>query len=297
MDLSDAAATWRRDGFVVLPGYLDGPELRAAQLDLPNVYPIAADYHAAPEAGRNGTFTGDEFGGIVEFPFPGVALSRLVVHDKLVALAEAVFETPDIRIYASELWAKYSGAASYEQEHHRDYLNHTPLVPASDDLRWRGLELFIWLSDVSEEHGPTHVVPLPATARVPALPHGYLQSERPDFYEEEKSGAGPAGTVLAYSTDTFHRGTDITAPRSARYTAHVSYKHADNTWTGRHAWGEHSFRPDWNPFVEQATMRQLLLFGFPPPGHPYWTPQTLADLSVRYPGLDTRLWQEAYQQA
>jgi hypothetical protein len=63
-----------------------------------------------------------------------VSLCRIVVHDKLVALAEAIFATRDIRVYASELWAKYTGAASYEQEHHRDYLNHTPLVPSAD---WR----------------------------------------------------------------------------------------------------------------------------------------------------------------
>ena len=37
-------------------------------------------------------------------------------------------------------------------------------------------------------------------------------------------------------------------------------------------------------------MRQLLLFGFPSPGHPYWTPETLTELQVRYPGLDTRQW-------
>jgi hypothetical protein len=30
--------------------------------------------------------------------------------------------------------------------------------------------MFIWLSDVPEDHGPTHVVPLPVTAAVPALP-------------------------------------------------------------------------------------------------------------------------------
>jgi hypothetical protein len=291
MDLSEAAATWQRDGFVVLPGYLDGPELDAARHDLAAVYPTAGEYHAAPGKGRNRVYTGDEFGGIITFPFPTVPLCRLVVHDKLIALAEAIFGTDDIRIYASELWAKYSGAASYEQEHHRDYLNHTPLVPAADDRRWRGLEMFIWLSDVPEDHGPTHLVPLPVTAAVPALPHGYLRSERPVFYQRERSGAGPAGTVVAYSTDTFHRGTEITASRSARYSAHVSYKHADNLWTGRHAWGDRSFHPDWNPFVEQATTRQLLLFGFPPPGHQYWTPQTLSDLAVRYPRLDMQKWQ------
>ena len=32
-------------------------------------------------------------------------------------------------------------------------------------------------------------------------------------------------------------------------------------------------------------------FGFPPPGHPYWTPETIIQLHVRYPGLDTHQWQ------
>jgi hypothetical protein len=274
MELSDAAAAWRRDGFVVLPGYLRGHELAAAQRELASVYPTAEEYHAAPGEGRNRAYTGDEFGGIITFPFRSVALCRIVVHDKLVALAEAIFATEDIRIYAAELWAKYSGAAD----------------PSAGDPCWRGLEMFVWLSDVPEDHGPTHIVPLPVTAGVPALPHGYLRSERPEFYSREKSGAGPAGTVVAYSTDTFHRGTQITAPRSARYSAHVSFRHADNSWTGRHAWGDHSFRPEWNLFVEQAAMRQLLLFGFPPPGHPFWTPETIAQLQVRYSGLDTRPW-------
>jgi len=89
MDLSEAAAAWRRDGFVVIPGYLAGSGLAAAQRDLAVVYPTAEEYHAAPGEGRNRAYTGDEYGGIIPFPFPTVALSRLVVHDKLVALAEA----------------------------------------------------------------------------------------------------------------------------------------------------------------------------------------------------------------
>jgi ectoine hydroxylase-related dioxygenase (phytanoyl-CoA dioxygenase family) len=290
MDLTEAAARWRRDGFVVLPGYLEGDELAAARAALPELYPTAEQYHADPEAGPNRRFTGDEYGGIVAFPFPSVALCRLVVHEKVVALAEAVFATQDVRVYASELWAKYTGAATYEQEHHRDYLNHTPLAP-SGDVRWRGLELFVWLHDVPEDHGPTHLVPLGVTADLSALPHGYLRDERPELYEAEVSAAGPAGTVVAYSTDTFHRGTEITAPRAARFTAHVSYRHADNAWTSRHAWGDRSFDPHWGPFVEQASPRQLLLFGFPSPGHPYWTAETLAGVAARYPGLDLAPWQ------
>ena len=293
MDISEAAKAWRRDGFVVLPAYLAGPQLEGAQRELRDLYPTADEYHSAPDTVRNRVYTGDEFGGIVAFPFPSIALSLLVVCDKLRALAEAVFETTDIRVYEAELWAKYGGAAGYEQEHHRDYLNHTPLVPSSADVRWRGLEMFVWLNDVPEDHGPTHIVPLSVTAGVPALPQGYQRFERPDFYQQEQSSAGPAGTVVAYSTDTFHRGTEITSVGSARFSAHVGYRHADNAWTSRHAWGDRSSHPAWSPFVEQATARQLELLGFPPPGHPYWSVETLHGLQTRYPGLDLGPWQRS----
>jgi hypothetical protein len=295
MDLDAAAAAWRRDGYVVLPDLLrDSEELERAVADLPLVFPSAEEYQADPGSRRNRPFSGDEFGGIVAFPFPSVPLCDLVVCDTLIRFAEAVFATEDIRVYASELWAKYTGAASYEQEHHRDYLNHTPLAP-SGDIRWHGLELIIWLCDVPEELGPTCVVPRSVTSGLPALPHGYLRSERPELYDAEISGAGGLGTVVAYSTETFHRGTELISPAAARFSAHVSYRHGDATWLSRHAWGDRSFLPEWGPFVQQASVRQLLLFGFPPPGHSYWTTETLAGMRLRYPGLDLTAWETSGQ--
>jgi hypothetical protein len=170
MDVATAADAWRRDGFVVLPDYLAGPDLDLAKAGLPSVYPTAEQYHADPSSKDTRIYTGDEYGDIIPFPFPSVHLCNLAVHEKVAALVEAAFGTHDIRIYASELWAKYAGAVRYEQEHHRDFLNHTPLVPSSD-IRWRGLELFIWLSDVTEDLGPTHLVPLSVSKGLPALPH------------------------------------------------------------------------------------------------------------------------------
>ena len=289
MDLATATDAWRRDGFVVLPGYLAGPALELAMADLPSVYPTPEQYHADPSSADNRIYTGDEYGGIIPFPFPSVALCNLAVHERVIALVEAAFGTDEIRIYASELWAKYSGAVRYEQEHHRDYLNHTPLAPSSD-IRWRGLEMFIWLTDVTEALGPTHLVPLSATEDIPAMPHVQGRNERPALYEHEVSGVGPAGTAVVYSTDTFHRAAELSAQSAGRFSIHASYRHAENTWTSRHSWGDQSFHPDWQPFVEQATLEQLLLFGFPPPGHPYWTQETLAGVASRYPGLDVTPW-------
>jgi Phytanoyl-CoA dioxygenase (PhyH) len=263
--------------------------LDVASADLQRIFPSAEEFQSEPLSEANQRFAGDEFGGIVVFPFPSISLCSLVVSDPLVRLVEACLGTEDIRVYASELWAKYTRAASYEQEHHRDYLNHTPLAP-SRDTRWRGVEMFIWLCDVAETLGPTRIVPLSVSKGLPALPHTYSRSERPELYESEVSGAGGAGTVLVYSTETFHRATELRQPNAARFSAHVSYRRADAPWLDRHAWGDRSFMAEWNPFVEQASVRQLLLFGFPPPGHPYWTTETLEGMRARYPGLDLSSW-------
>ena len=36
----------------------------------------------------------------------------------------------------------------------------------------------------------------------------------------------------------------------------------------------------------KMTPRQRDLFGWPPPGDPYWNDQTLSDVALRYPGID-----------
>jgi hypothetical protein len=70
MDLTDAATAWHRDGFVVLPSYLAGPELDAARHDLSVACPSAEDYHSAPGEGRNQVYTGDESAGSLPSRFP-----------------------------------------------------------------------------------------------------------------------------------------------------------------------------------------------------------------------------------
>ncbi|MEV0004072.1 hypothetical protein AB0H28_17535 [Micromonospora sp. NPDC050980] len=113
----------------------------------------------------------------------------------------------------------------------------------------------------------------------------------PHLYQAEVSGAGPAGTVVAFQPGTFHRGAGLTTPRGARYSMHLSFRPAAVDWGNRHAWAERSHEPAWYRFVSRATPAQLALFGFPPPGHPYWTPATVAGVAQRYPHLDMTPWQ------
>src|SRR5215472_9875174 len=135
--------------------------------------------------------------------------------------------------------------------------------------------MFIWLSDVPESHGPTHLVPLPVTASVPALPHGYLRPQRPDFYQHERSGAGSAGTVVAYST------TPSTAaprsPRRARPDSAPTSATSMPTTTGPAATGEHRIErlgelpgpvPDQEPEPSSPSPRSLTGSGPAEPSTP-----------------------------
>jgi len=299
----EAVEGFEHDGFVVLPGYLSAEDIGAAVGELPVVFPRADEFHDDADPARNERFR-DEFGGIVDFPFGAPELSLLAVHPRLIDLAEDLLGAGDLRVYSIEAWAKYSGAADYDQPHHRDYLNHSLVVPAPDQPPAQ-VEMFVYLTDVPAGMGPPSYVPIRHTARLPALPNWYpreagvIDAEHPGWvsgeaspglYDVEVAAAGPAGTVVAYRLETFHRGTALRADRGARFTIHVNFRRADADWITRRGWTDTATTDGWHAFVVRASPRQLRVFGFPPPGDPYWSPQTLDGLGRRYPGIDTTPW-------
>ena len=75
---------------------------------------------------------------------------------------------------------------------------------------------------------------------------------------------------------------------------HVSYKPATVEWGGYQAWPFKGFSAEWHNFVQLASPRQLAVLGFPAPGHPFWTEDTLAGVARRYPGLDLAPWRSAH---
>lgn len=295
-DLCSARAVLDEDGFVLLPGFLTTEELAPVVAALPTLFPTSDEYHDDVDPERNLSFRTSQFAGVRRFPFEPADLSLMCVNERLLDLSRALLGTTDIRLYEGEAWAKYTGASNYEQDHHRDYGNHTFLVP-SDDPAFRQLELFAYLTDVDEEHGPTHVVPKAASRHLPGWLPSADRHSHPALYVAEVSAAGPAGTVLAYMTDTFHRGTQMRDPRGARFTIHLNFRPAAVEWAQRRLWVDVVGSHPWHDFVARATPHQLTLVGWPPPGHPYWTPHTLAGMSHRYPDRDFEPWRAAMSSA
>src|SRR5262249_55825394 len=160
---------------------------------------------------RRDTVTVDEWAGIGSFPFRSTELSLLAVSDRVIDLAEILLADGDLRISSAEAWAKYTGAADYDQMLHRDYLNHTLMVPA-DDPWFRQLEMFVYLVDVPEELGPPAMLSRTRTMGLPAKPNWYPRegaadaeggwvetAASPGLYDAEVRTAGPAGTVVAWA--------------------------------------------------------------------------------------------------
>ena len=271
----------RHQGFSLLEGFLAPDELKTAQDALWKHFPTPDDYFADPATPEHTRFAGSQFAGVEEFPYRSWDLNRLAVHPDLVDAAERYLETADLHLYKVELWAKYAGAVNYDQPLHRDYGSHSLVVPRPEP-RYQQITTFIYLSDVTEEDGPTVIVPYDAGKDIPYTP---LYLPFGELAASEVRCVGPAGSLLVYRTDILHRGSNFTAAGRARFSILVDFQVRGTTWGGKMAWPKQS--PErWAKFIPQCTVRQRDLFGFPRPGDAYWTEETLAGVAQRYPGID-----------
>lgn len=166
---------WREDGFVILPGYLSCAQVQPAVDELPLLFPTAEEYHGGSDQSLRARFD-EEFGGIDDFPFAATAVNLVAVHPDLVALAATLLGTERLRVYSIEAWAKYTGAADYDQHHHRDYLSQTMLVPSSDPL-YQQVEMFLYLSDVPTDLGPPSFVPRRHATDLPSIPNWFPRTD------------------------------------------------------------------------------------------------------------------------
>jgi hypothetical protein len=281
MRIPDAklAEVWDR-GFTVVESFLDKDTLAAAQEALWGVYPRPEAYFADPAAYPK--FAKSQFAGLRLFPYNNWALNRVPVYPDLIDAAERFLQTDEIDCYKIELWAKYAGAIDYDQYHHRDYGNHTLVVPRADGVMPQ-MTCFILLSDVTELDGPTKAVPIQHTRDVTI---GINRARMGEYFDVEEAVTGPAGSILIYKTDVFHRGSNFKAPGRSRFVMPVDFKARGWRWQGKLAWPDHAEKPHFGEAMSKMTPRQRDLFGWPPIGDPYWNAQTLSDVQLRYPDMD-----------
>jgi hypothetical protein len=270
----------RTQGHAVVEGFLTAAELDAARSGLFEEFPRPEEYFAEPDRHRD--LVRHQFAGLKLGPFDSWHLTRLAFHPDLVDAAERFCGTTELDLYKIELWAKYSGSVDYDQALHRDFGNHSLVVPRAD-LRWPQLTSFILLSDVSELDGPTKVIPRQIGDSVPLVPNNLPFGALRD---QEVAVTGPAGSIFMYTTDVLHRASAMSGHERSRFVLLADYAARGNPWMGKMSWPGRANHPPFVSLMVNASPRERDLFGFPKPGHAYWNEQTLRDVAARWPGID-----------
>lgn len=293
--------TWRRDGCVLIQNFFTADEVAAVRADFAAVFGRvagAAEATQKKKPGELGRFNPAQFTTFEAVPFDcSPALNLIGVHPALVSFAKAALAADNVHLYQCQAWAKFTGDADYDQPFHCDFVNHTLTAP-SEDVTKNSVTILCYFSDVSEAHGPAHYVTRTDSADI-ARPEATLSTDpqtqaalQVKLIPYARSSAAPAGSILPYSIDIFHRGTNMTAPHGHRYAVMACFKKTGDESIGYHAWQFHHRKP-WQRIFDHATPEQLACFGVQRPGDPFWTSLTLERAQARYPNWNLAPYREA----
>eukprot|EP00928_Gymnodinium_smaydae_P028161 TRINITY_DN21550_c0_g3_i1.p1 TRINITY_DN21550_c0_g3~~TRINITY_DN21550_c0_g3_i1.p1 ORF type:complete len:422 (+),score=37.73 TRINITY_DN21550_c0_g3_i1:94-1359(+) len=161
---------------------------------------------------------------------------------------------------------------------------------------------------------------------------------RSQLYQREVEVGYRTGSLLLYRHDTWHRGTPL-REGAQRVAMQLLFKRPGTDWFGHWnpGWSRFMYRPErhdaskdnaspddaWKKpsvtaglertvdifggfevaplprWVASLTVEQRSCLGFPPPGHPYWTRETLEAVRQRYEplGMDMREYHSALSES
>ncbi|HVV37305.1 MAG TPA: phytanoyl-CoA dioxygenase family protein [Acidimicrobiales bacterium] len=286
-EFADAARQWQEEGWALVEGLVPTDDVDAVAPELERLYAEDTfdDYNRASRYG-DGTpvgkqFRGSQFDGMRGFPVHGGRrLNDLFVHPRIVEFARHALADDDLRVYQGAVWGKWAGAINYEQPIHQDG-NHS-LIPARMEPGYWHMEAFLFLSDVDEDCAPPRLVP-----------RSRSKVSYDELYEHEVVATAKRGTLLAYRSDVWHRGTDFARADASRFVIVVGYRPAAAEWFSYDAYGRLGNDPTFARFARGKTPEELALFSIPRPGHPYWNAAMVDAFEAKYPGLDVTPWRAA----
>ena len=278
----------RRHGYVLVPDFLTPQELNAARQNMLRYVPTPEELAATPE--RYPWVFEEPDSLQTEFPFAGMALNNVATHPELISFVERALETKEVLLSQSAIWAKYAGTGDFEQSLHLDYEGNTLVVPR-DDGDYRQVNMILYYTDVPDDLSPTCIVSIEKTSKLPLWPAFRPRNKNADLYKHEKRMVTKAGSLLIFGMRTWHRASAMTADFGVRLSHHMIWRCARHAFQGFHQWSHLGEKPDFKRFIEACTPRQREVLGFPVPGDPYWTKETLAAVAMRYPKMDMGAYQ------
>jgi len=269
--LTDAhLAELDENGFVVVPNYYEGDQLREMQNAQRRVLPIWEDVKDEPPPGQT---------QYKEFPPPELTLLKPTIDPDAVAFARRWLKTDAIHARVGCMIVRYpgykgGGVGSDASGLHIDNGNNS-LLPESEELREFGqVSFWVHLEDVAIDQAPLRLIP---------KKHGNDMTKAVPLVCE-------GGTMCIFTNYTCHSASDYLRKDGQRYTWGFAYGGADHFWEGFMHYTDKGKGDKFRTFLEfigSMTAKERELWRFPPAGHSYYTEQTLALLEEQYPGWDS----------
>jgi hypothetical protein len=204
------------------------------------------------------------------FPYPEAILNRLTIEPGIVKFARRVLGTDDIHFRAGLSIARYPGFIGDFGEPHIDNGNNSLLPPTEFGLGYEQMTCWWHLEDVEEDQAPLRIIP---------KMYGKDESK----YE---SVIVPGGTICIFNNYLWHSAGNYERADGQRYSWGYMFGRAEHYWEGFKHYTHVGRDPHFQQLIGSLTPKERELFRFPPVGHPYYTPQTLAALEKQYPGWD-----------
>jgi hypothetical protein len=311
---SEQRRSWRQEGFALVNGVLPDDLVERAGAIGRETFPLlsTSDREATTDFGSRGDMA---------FPTGHDSVDGITLHPRILGAVSELLGEPirDIRLTQSDLWPKFgrttrAGGAydNTDQRIHVDYPNHTLTHPPG----WENpeaVEIILYFDAVEDCAGATAVVPregandpayawpIVGTPGVGAIEwiNDRAEAERhlarvdpeaesfraKNLYPRERRARFRPGTALFYRHDTWHRGTPLKTG-TRRLVQNLTFRKASSEWISvlHPGWAWKMYQPGMmlERLIAQASVDQRCVLGFPAPGHPYWTAETLQAIQARY---------------
>ena len=315
-----------QQSFALVHDLLPHSLLAALKQDALAFYP---EPNTTASEGYNDFSSGQSF----VFPSRSTAFNAISLHPALLQAVADLLDVSvlELRLTQSDLWPKYGSDSApnagdnTDQRMHCDYPNHSLVHPPEWDSP-EAVEMIVYLNDYDECEGATAVVPrhgpddpaypwpITQTPGVGDLDYVndrlqaevYMAEQDPKaaafraehLYPREEVARYRFGSVLLYRHDTWHRGRPV-KPGTLRLVQNLTFTKSGREWLGplHPGWSWSMYRRDklMEKLIAQATVAQRTVLGFPPPGHEYWSSNTLAAVEARYRvfGIDMTAYRNA----
>lgn len=296
------------DGYTIVPDVFGTEAMDAAlkEVDLityeKSFEEVLEDVDRGILQDEKNAFTGEGNAGRSQFPTGVDALDKLLENDEYLDIFEQLLGDKPVYCNA-HLFVRSGPTDERHSEHpwqgyHTDHDTNCFLPPCSVAGPFDYVNSGVYLHDVEMDCAPMQVIPgshLQLARLIPRLIAEGNWSGRSGINDIRKipefnvpvPTVGTKGSASFYSSYLIHAAVPFENKRKQRSFWTMSCGRRDTQgfikYSNLYHYSERQFS---NPFFTQTTPRVRSVFGWPEPGDPYYTGETLGLIEAWFPGID-----------